>query len=642
MRKTLIVTQVLLGVALLGFLVYRFFFQTVPPLLHDPASWNHWAGFYAVSYTGLSKEENASYLSPKGFEDHLKALKAAGFLPLAPEDVAAFYRDGRPLPAKGILILFEGGRKDSFLLATPILKKNGFLATMAVPTALAQSWDAFYLKKGDLKKLDRSPYWRLASMGHEAYKKITDHRGRTGHFLTGRLASGSRPEDETTFQARITGDYQKAASFLAEITGRPITAYLYPFADSGSGPEADPLAFSTNRKAVSERHTIAFVGAHHPFNGRDRDPWQLTRLRVPSSWDGRQLVKELEKSAPQTALIDGMKMVGVWQSDKTPSFLEGVMRPPADSLHWLRGTEDWGDQEVTLKVHLSSQAQIHLFLRYLDRDNHLVLSITSQEAALREKQKGSLQTLAVKPVSINSSLSRRFRLRIKTNRAWCWMDEKLLFGPVPLSSPDQRGKIGLSVQGDKVSIEEFQARPLLGYYVFSKDYNSLPPEKKADLQGVFVSWKDGSPAFFSGEKQKRDVLIAAAEGVQTIPVLTLPPSLPPAERERFVAQIRKTLEDPLLKPFIRTLALSGADTEWISSFHAAGFKIIQVIRPEEAEKMQPGQSQPAADRIWIDGPSEAVLKAVNRLLYRIPAHKLIASTDKVATLPQGVCPTLSF
>lgn len=410
MRKALIVTQILLGLALLGFLVYRFFFQSVPPLLHDPSTWKNWEGYYAISYTGITKEETGAYLTREGLDDHLSSLKEAGFVPIAPEDVVAFYRESRPLPAKGILILFEGGRKDSFFLGTPLLRKYGFLATMAVPTALVEERDPFYLKKGDLKKLQASPYWRLASMGHEAYKSLRDYRGRPGHFLSARIVSGAAPEDDRAFQERIRRDYRKAASFLSGIAGKPVITYLYPFADAGLSPEADPLAAAINRQAVKEVHAIAFVGAHSPFNGPQEDPYRLTRLRVPPSWNGKQLIRELEKHTPRISPVDGTKELGIWQSDKPLHTEEGLLKLPADSLHWVRGTEGWRDQEVHLKITLPPQAVTHLFLRYQDRNDHLVLTLTAQEAALRERQKGYLQGLATISLSKATNGSGRFRI----------------------------------------------------------------------------------------------------------------------------------------------------------------------------------------------------------------------------------------
>jgi len=642
MRKTLIITQVLLGLALLGFLAYRFVFHTVPPLVRDPSTWKNWEGFYAVSYTGLSKEEEGPYLTRQGFADHLTALREAGYVPLIPEDIVAFYRGEHPLPAKGVLILFEGGRKDSFLLGSPLLEKKGFIATMTVPTAFLESPSNFYLKKGDLKRLSRSPYWRLASMGHEAYKKITDYRGQPGHFLTARSASPSGPEDDRAFMERVSRDYRRAASLLTEITGKPVPAYLYPFADSGSSPQADPLAAEINRKALQALHSIAFVGAHAPFNGPNRDPLQLTRLRVPSSWKGKQLISELEKSAPQTAPLDGIQQPGIWESDKRVTLREGVILLSADSPYWIRGTEDWEDQEVTLKVQLPEKAALSFFLRHQDRDNQLVFSVTAKEAALREQQKRERQTLAVKPLSFDQGVSRLFRLRIKANRAWCWSGEKPLFGPVPLSPLIARGKIGLIVQGAQASLEAFQARPLFGYYVFADAYQAVPPGNRADTRAVLLPWKDGDPAFFAEEKRKMDVLKAAADGVQVIPVLTVTPTPSPQARGRLVAQVRKAWEDPLLKPLIRTLALSGGDEEWVSAFHAAGFKVIRIIRPDETEKITAGPARISADWICLEGPREAVLSAVERLLFRVPARKIIAlTTETESRMPPGVYPAFS-
>lgn len=169
-------------------------------------------------------------------------------------------------------------------------------------------------------------------------------------------------------------------------------------------------------------------------------------------------------------------------------------------------------------------------------------------------------------------------------------------------------------------------------------YETFPATLKTDIQVIMLPWPDGSPAFFAAEKRKIDVLKAASEGVQTVPLLTLSPGASPEDRERLVASVQKTLSDPLLKPFIRTLALSGADKDWVSHFQKAGFQVIQLIQPEETEKILREPGEPTAERILLKGPPEAVRQALNRLLYRVPASRIIASVAPGDKLPPGVHP----
>ncbi|MEW6184183.1 MAG: hypothetical protein AB1585_00420 [Thermodesulfobacteriota bacterium] len=637
MKKALIIFQIVLGLALLVFIVHRLFFQTVPPPDHNPASWKNWEGFFAVSYTGLSKEDGAKYISRKDFQDHLGALKAAGFSTITPEDINAFLRQERPLPAKGLLILFEGGRKDSFLLATPLLKKAGFLATMAIPTAFVESWDNFYLKKRDLKKLAASPYWRLASMGHRAYQKITiDATGNQGHFLTSRQFSGSGVEEDRLFQERIKQDYKKASVILNQAAGKPVLTYLYPFADAGTGPQTEPMFAAVNEKALAEFHSIAFVSSNNPFNSASTPPLHLSRLRVPYGWDGKQLVRRLENFSPRAAAVDGIKDPGTWQPQRPPVTPEGYLTLSPDSDLWVRGTEGWSNLEVDFQLSVSKGASPALFLRYGGIQSFLMLALSPKEISLREKNGTVLQTLNRKEAGIREGRPHRFKILVKANRAWVWMDGSLIFGPTPLAARQAQGEIGLSTRGSEIRLEEFKARPLPDYYVFVDWFEGLSPEMKSKTKAILVSWDGAGPLLFRNEKRKKDILKAAAEGVDTIPVIDLPQGIPFEEREKFASRFSHSLEDPLLKPFIKTLALSKADPDWINTFHRLGFVIIERTTSGNISAPDRDKRKSSADYFLIEGSDEETRKAANQLLLTLPGRKIIVTKDPTSITIPGV------
>ena len=80
------------------------------------------------------------------FRSQMQFLKDRGYIPVRPEQLIAFFDQGTPMPAKGVLLTFDDGYDDFAQDAAPILREFGFTATAFIPTGLLNnpgymSWD---------------------------------------------------------------------------------------------------------------------------------------------------------------------------------------------------------------------------------------------------------------------------------------------------------------------------------------------------------------------------------------------------------------------------------------------------------------------------------------------------------------------
>lgn len=300
MKKLSILIQWLVVAGLAGFLAYVMMRPTTPTD-YAPETWQDWNGVTVLSFAGIARSDSPAYPSVRRLEEQLTALRDAGYRTVRPEDVRAFLDERAPLPEKALLLIFEGGRKEAFIRATPVLQRTGFMAVLAVPTQVMSQWGSFYLKRGDIRKVLKLPQWQVGSMGHAAIQTFPGAAdGETRHFLSHRLTRAGEPETAEAFRERILKDYSLSASLLEQAAGRPALLYLYPFGEAGQYPGSDPLAEAANRDAVTRHFGLAFIGGANAFNGPGSDPWTLTRLRVPGDWPAERLLAELASSQPRS------------------------------------------------------------------------------------------------------------------------------------------------------------------------------------------------------------------------------------------------------------------------------------------------------------------------------------------------------
>ncbi|OQA29229.1 MAG: Poly-beta-1,6-N-acetyl-D-glucosamine N-deacetylase precursor [Verrucomicrobia bacterium ADurb.Bin345] len=637
MKKLFIIVQWLVVLLLAGFAAWVSLKPSPQPAYH-PDEWHSWNGFMAISYAGIGRHTSERYPSPAKLAEHMRALSENGYQPIRPEDAAAFLAGRAPLPERAVLVLFEGGRKDSLIRATPILQKTGFIGTMAVPTRYLKQWGSAYLKTPDLRTASKLPQWAFASMGHDAIVEIpVGGAGSKGRFLAQRKWAKGTVETADAFAKRITEDYYLSIDLLSDATRQPVITYLYPYGDPGTGPGSDPEAAQINLDAVSARFSIAFTRADDPFNGPSSDPFSLSRLRVSGNWTGSQLVKELKQFEPRSDAVAGFSDASRWFLRKGSGLKDNALILSDESLAWLRGSEGWTDIECTARIKTEPGAMVAVYIRYAAPSSYLRVTLDESVLRVQERLLNRMLGLASVPVP-PASAGHELRVRVRGNRAWIWLDGNAAAGPLPLSPDTDRGRVGFGAHGGRAYVASFSVSPSPSYHVFADSYAEIPERRRGEVGAILPTWfgTDRPPAVTAS--QRGDALTAAAAGVECIPVIANPSDLPPEESERLATGIAEALAHPALKSLVTQLALSGISDHLSRALRARGFRLLHRLDGDQVRDVcrREGLREAPYDRLLIDAGPDTAPGLLDELLHVCPARRVLVRRDAVKDVPLGV------
>lgn len=624
MKRISILVQWVVILVLAAVVTY-ILWRPLPRPEYRPETWNSWDGLTVLSYAGIARRDQPDYPSVQRLEEHLTALRDAGYRTVRPEDVQAFLAGTAPLPSKALLLVFEGGRKEAFIRATPLLQRMGFTAVITVPTAYTRTWGGFYLKKSDLRRVARLPQWQFGSMGHDAYDPVTTGpAGATGRFLANRRWLGDGQEDAPAFQERILQDYAHSARLLEEATGRTPLMFLYPFGDAGQQSGADPLAEPANRAGVTRHFGLAIVGNGDPFNGPDRDPWSLTRLRVPGTWTGAELLRELDLNRPRRTRHEGFDRSEDWVFERGGTLKTAAVELGDGDVAWLRGTDGWGDVEIRATLSRGTNGVTSVYARYGGPGAWLRLSLAEEGLRLQERLGARLQTVHRHAVKTAPDEARTVRLRIRNNRAWVWLEDEAVGINLPVAPVLRRGRVGLGVEGGAARVGAFAVQPLPGRLVLANSVRLIPEPARADLRAVLPAWFKAGEAPDLAETRQQDLLLAAPAGIETIPLITAVDTLKDdAAAAALANDVDRAIAQASLKPLIRSLAVDGPADALAAALRENGYRVVHVLTAEQALHQAPTLARVAyEDVVIIHETGAAAEQALNRLLHWIPAGRV--------------------
>jgi hypothetical protein len=633
LRKLFVWVQWAVVAGLAVFVLYVVFRPEAQPD-YDPTRWNSWQGFFAVAYLGVSDKEDGQHVTAERLAGHLQALRAAGYRSITPDDAAAFLEGRAPLPDQALLVLFEGGRKDSFLRATTELRNAGFIAAMCVPTETTSRWGAFYLKKDDLEKVAGLAHWRLCSMGHDTFQPLpVDAKGGTGHFLTQRRWQRDRLENDSEFQHRIENDYAAATQILAEAGKGPVAAYVYPFADWETNPVSQSPAAAVNRAAAGRHHRIAFNRSESPFNGFGADPLSLTRLRLSGAWDSARLLAELKSYAPRTATVTAADRDHWIANEGIRADANRVEIAPAATA-WVRGSEAWRDVDVNATLRLGGSGAIGaLYARHASHRSYLRVALTAHDIQVQERVGELTRNLGGQSLNIDAAAGHVLRLRVKGRRAWVWLDGRLIAGPLPVAGVTHAGRVGAGAQNAPIAMTGFAAAPIRGDFVFAERFSALTALQNEQASVVLVPWYVDGKVSDPTAEQQRETLVAAAAGIETIPIFSPRSGPGEAEAVTIAADLKRALGGPALKRLISRIAVTGGDDTLAAALHAGGYQVVRIVDPAQARVLVEVAAVRPGDLLLIDGPAAEIMAVADLLLRRLPDEHIVALADAEAVLP---------
>jgi len=143
------------------------------------------------------------YTNPVIFEEQIRAIYDAGYNSVLVRDVGEALAGRKNLPVKPIVITFDDGYEDFYTTAVPILKKYGLRGTNYVIVDAVDK--PGYMTKKQLVELGQNPNIEIAS-----------------HTL-------NHPNLKETEEAQARVELQDSKKRLAEIIGRSVDDFAYPF-----------------------------------------------------------------------------------------------------------------------------------------------------------------------------------------------------------------------------------------------------------------------------------------------------------------------------------------------------------------------------------------------------------------------------
>lgn len=637
MKTLSIVIQWLVVAAILAFVGFVIVRPTPQPD-YAPETWSDWNGVTVLSYAGIARSDTPDYPSVRLLEAQLTALRDAGYRTVRPEDVRAFLDERAPLPEKALLLIFEAGRKEAFIRATPILQRVGFSAVIAVPTAVMHQWGGFYLKPKDIRKVSKLPQWQIGSMGDRAAEPAPGRATvEDGLFLAKRGLAEGKEESANAFRDRILRDYAHSAQTLEAAAGRAPLLYLYPFAEAGQSPGSDPLAEAANRDGVTRHYGLAFIGGFNAYNGPGSDPWALTRLRVPGNWPPERLLAELASSQPRGKPQAGLGAEQDWVFEREAKLRDGALRVAAGAAVWLRGSEAWTDVELSADLQPEAAGSGALYARYTSLRSWLRVAADAQGLRVQERLGSRLFTLFRMADPAGAQAVRHVRLRLRNNRAWLWLDGKPVAENLPLSPNTQRGRIGFGSDAGELRVGAFSARALPARWVLANSIRLVADADREQAQAILPNWFRAGEKPILAQTAQQDLLHTAVSGIRTVPLLSGGASLSDDEARAWAGAIDDELIRANLKPLVPSLAIDCPSLPLATELRNRAYSVTHLLSPAPAQEWGRSIAQASADEvIVVNGLGEEAERAVRWLRLAVPSRRLALREADGAALAPGL------
>jgi hypothetical protein len=451
-----VVFQLAVIAAAVGWVIYVVMEHGFPKP-QQKESWQRHDGFVALSYGGLSRDEDGVHISRELFKSHMRALSEAGFETIAIDDITAFYRDNAPLPDKALYLMFEGGRKDSAIYGQEALSIFGMRASMYVHTSLLDRWNRSFLNRSQLTSLGKSSFWEIGTIGHNLY---LDHGWYTGdrrrYYLNDffRDEAGKRTESVDEYAKRARADYEETDGIIEALLGHKPKSYVFMPANTLYNSLDKDIAL-VNNDIMKERYDLVFTREGVAFNPRFSDRLDLTRMRIQEKISAEELLAEVENWLPNSRPFRLADAGGAlrWQSDHGATAIDdNQFSLSADegenAFVWLRGSDNWRNLAAQIRladIAGGDNAECSLYFRFASRRSFIRLSLNETRLTVDERLPwGGLSVLFTADVPANPR--GLFGIIVRNNRLWLTLDDRQLHQDgIPLSSAVTAGRVAVGL-----------------------------------------------------------------------------------------------------------------------------------------------------------------------------------------------------
>lgn len=274
-------------------------------------------GFIALSYFGVQKTEGSQQLiSEENLRSHLQALKDQGYVTITADDIYEYYHNGRALPEKSLYLMFEDGRRDTVIFASPIIENLNYHATVFTYPEKFDRGDTKFLLPDDLKTLNQTTFWDVGTNGYRLFyinvfdrydnylgemdplmfNMVSPYLGRKyNHYLMDYIRDKNYVPKESyeRMKNRISYDYQKLESTYSKDLGYvPKVSVLMHANTSGFGNNKQ--VSDINEYWLKKLFEINFNREGYCLNVQNSSIYDLTRMQPQAWWSVNHLLMRIK------------------------------------------------------------------------------------------------------------------------------------------------------------------------------------------------------------------------------------------------------------------------------------------------------------------------------------------------------------
>lgn len=316
-RKKIIRTllQILVLLIIAGSIAWAYFNQkTYQPNTGNAPLDN---GFIALSYFGVQKTDGSqSLIGQDNLREQLQALKDQGYVTITINDIYDYYNNKKPLPEKALYLMFEDGRRDTAIFATPILEDLNYHATTFTYPEKFDKGDTKFLLPDDLKEIGKDGFWDVGTNGYRLFfinvydrydnylgeldplmfKMVSPYLGRRyNHYLMDyiRDKNGVPKESYQRMKDRISYDYEKLEKVYTQDLGYvpPVSVLMHAnTSEFGNNPQVSAV----NAYWLRKMFTMNFNREGFCLNVPTSSIYDLTRMQPQAWWPVNHLIMRIK------------------------------------------------------------------------------------------------------------------------------------------------------------------------------------------------------------------------------------------------------------------------------------------------------------------------------------------------------------
>ncbi|WP_162823763.1 polysaccharide deacetylase family protein [Lysobacter sp. TY2-98] len=279
-------------------------------------------GWHDIRATLPDGDPDTDAVTTRNFAMQLDWLRGHGYVPVSAQAVRDARAGRGALPAKAVLLTFDGGYRSVYTQALPLLRAFNYPALVAVPTSRIDGAGSVrvgmrdvprnaFLSWDEVKALQASGLVEIATQGHDLATPIAgDPQGDLLPAATARRWNGGY-ETEAAQRERIRADLASSVDRIERATGKRPQLIVWPRggASGAARAAADSLGLVTivgpdGRVNTSE---LRYAGVPRPGDAA----FPGARLVMAENAGPADLAYELRRDAR----LDGVRAVRVSLDD---------------------------------------------------------------------------------------------------------------------------------------------------------------------------------------------------------------------------------------------------------------------------------------------------------------------------------------